>query len=88
MNLVPRDASVDLARPLIDAAGHGLNVVVALATKPCRYRQRPRAVVADHDNMRIGVQLVIGPSGYVIHRNVFTSGDIRGFNLPRLTHVQ
>lgn len=79
---------VDFARPLFDAASHGLYVVPAFTSQPRCYGERTRAVVAKYDNMGIGVEFVVGSRRNFVHGDVGAAGDGGSGYLPWLAHVE
>src|SRR5438309_81976 len=65
--LVAGNGRVDEAGPVVDAAGEGLGVVEALRAEPHGDGERTLAVVAEDDDVVVGIEFGEGARGDLAH---------------------
>lgn len=84
---VERNCWVDGAGPGVDAAGERLGMVEALGAEPHGDGEGALAVVAEDDDVAIGVEFGVGSGGDVSHGHQDGSRETGGLGFPRLAHV-
>ena len=85
---VAGDGGVDGAGPGVDAAGEGLSALEALAAEPHCDGERALAVVAENDDVGVGVEFGVGTRGDVAHGHEEGIGQAGGLKLPGLADVE
>jgi hypothetical protein len=85
---VAGDRGVDVAGPLVDAAGEGLGVVEALVAQPHGNGEGSRAMVAEDYDMRVGVEFGVGARGDFAHGYEQGIRQAGGLKLPGLADVE
>ena len=85
---VAGDGRVDGAGPGVDAAGEGLGLVEALLAQPHGDVEGAGSVVAEDDDVGVGVELLVGAGGDVAHGHEDGVGEVGGLELPGLADVE
>jgi len=88
MILVARYGGVDVARPVIDASGEGLDVLEALVAEPHGDVQGAGSVVAEDDDGLIGVKFLVSARRDLTHGHQERVGKAGGIELPWLANVE
>ena len=86
--LVALHGGVNLAGPVLQAAGKRLCPLESLLPHPVRYDQRASAMMADHDDVRVWVKFLMQPGGQVSHWNMQAIGKRAEFYLPHFPNIQ
>jgi hypothetical protein len=86
--LVEGHGGVDGAGPVVDAAGEGLGAFEALIAEPHSDREGAGAVVAENDDVGVGVEFRMGARGDIAHRHQDGIGQAGGLKFPRLANVE
>jgi hypothetical protein len=87
-SLVDGNLGVDGAGPVVDASGEGLSIIEALVAQPHGDGERSRSVVAEDDDVGVGVEFLVGARGDFAHRHEKAVGKAGGLELPWLADVE
>src|SRR5262249_31718913 len=85
---IRRHLRINGSRPSINAAGHGLRLLEPLLPQPGGHVQRANSMMAIHNDMVVGVKLLMGAAGNIPHGYQLSAFDADGFELPGLADVE
>jgi hypothetical protein len=85
--LVKRDLRIDRSCPAVDSPANGLSFIESLLSEPVGDAQRAYAVMANHNDMFLGIEFLMRPRWDISHWNIFAALDPCFFQLPRLANV-
>jgi len=80
--LVTGDGWVDFSRPGVDAAAEGLGVFESLISEPGGDVEGTLSVVAEDDEVLVGIEFLMGARGDVTHGHEQAAGDAGCFKFP------
>ena len=80
--LVTGDGWIDFSGPCVDAAAKGLGVFESLIAEPGGDVERTLSVVAEDDEVLVGIEFLIGARGDVAHGHEEAAIDAGYFKFP------
>jgi len=86
--LVHRHGSVDQSGPPINAAKQRLRVFEALLAQPMGDIGGADAVMANDDNVVVGIEFAVGAGRDFRHWQGHAASDVRKLKFPRLAHIE
>lgn len=86
--LIGRHIRINLFRPGVDATAQRLRAVESLLAQPVGHAHGADAVMADNDDMFVGIKFLVGAAGDVSHGDQHRSSDFGHFELPGFANVE
>ena len=86
--LVVGNLGIDQRRPSVDAALHRLGALESLSSQPRGYAHGADTMMAESDDVRLGIEFLVGAGRHFAHRHKNAALDVGGGLLPRLSDVE